>query len=213
MKRVFILFLLLGGICSIQSNAQVSDLSQEDLNELKRQSKLKVDQFNNYISFIASKKRYRSAAEQQEDSRNKDYYIEQALKLFIGKGKESKDTYGNTIPAPTMETSVINRRTNKVRINTKPVGEYLKHLKVLPYTEVIIKASDAHFTSDAKKIGENEYELTLSYAQIYIGKKGEVEVYVDKTRKTIVVHIKRHIKDGRVRWTVLLGNIKVDATE
>ena len=193
-------------------NAQVNDLSESDLNELTRQAKNKVDQFNDYISVIAKKKKYQTPTEQIEDNRNKDAFIKQALVLFIGGGYQSKDVYGNIIPAPTMETSVL-KRNGSTRITTRTIPEYLKHMKQLNYSEVMVKASDAHFTSDVKKVSDKEYQMTLSYAQIYIGKRGEVTVYTDKTRKTIVVHVERYVKDGHTRWTVLLGNVKVDATE
>jgi len=54
---------------------------------------------------------------------------------------------------------------------------------------------------------------TLSYRQFFVGKQDGRVVYRDKTDKTITVYIERKVVDGRSLWTVLLGDIKVDATE
>lgn len=211
--KIRIALILLAWVFSFNHTfAQTSDLSESDMEALKEQAKNKVDQFNDYISYIASKRKYKNAAEQAEDSKNKDAHIEEACKLFIGGGRQSKDNYGNVIPAPQMETS-IKRRNGTIYIRTRPIPDYLREMKNKNYTELIVKSSDAHFTSEAKKVGDNEYEMTLSYAQIYIGKRGEVEVYVDKTQKTIKVYVKRYVIDGRTKWQVLLGSVKVDCTE
>lgn len=212
MKTRLSIFLFAWLLLCVHSSAQINDLSQSDMEALKEQAKNKVDQFNDYISYIASKRRYKNAADQAEDSRNKDLAIVEACKLFIGEGKQSKDNYGNIIPAPIMQTSV-KKRNGSIVMREDIIPEYLRKMKNKKYTELVVKSSEAHFTSDAKKVGPDEYEMTLSYAQIYIGKMGEVTVYTDKTRKTIKVYVKRYIVDGRTRWHVLLGSVKVDATE
>lgn len=211
MKKLFSIFALL--LFTIPVIGQTSDLSTEDLLMLQERAKQKVDQFNNYISFIAKRKRYSSWSEQSEDMNNKNAYIKEALKLFIGGGKQSLDIYGNVIPAPTMEVSSINRRTRKTRISSRPISIYLESMKNLNYKEVNVTASDAYFASEAKQISGNQYKVTLSYCQWFVGRRGDGYVYRDKTDKTVEVYITREVVDERVRWTVQLGNIKVDATE
>ena len=49
--------------------------------------------------------------------------------------------------------------------------------------------------------------------QYFVGKMDGRIVYNDKTDKTVKVYITKTVIDGRTRWTVLLGDIKVDATE
>lgn len=191
---------------------QTNDLTQEDMEQLLVQTQLKVNQFNGYISFIAKKEKYSSLRQQQEIEKNKDAYIQQALKLFIGGGEDYIDEYGNHQPAPIMQVSCL-LRNGKTRINDRKIGIYLNNLKNMRYTEVKVTAGDAYFCSEARQIGENKYMTTLSYRQFFVGKIDGRVVYGDKTDKTITVYIEKKIVDGRSIWTVLLGDIKVDATE
>lgn len=191
---------------------QTNDLTQEDMEQLLVQTQLKVNQFNGYISFIAKKEKYSSLRQQQEIEKNKDAYIRQALKLFIGGGEDYIDEYGNHQPAPIMQVSCL-LRNGKTRINDRKIGIYLNNLKNMRYTEVKVTAGDAYFCSEARQIGENKYMTTLSYRQFFVGKIDGRVVYGDKTDKTITVYIEKKIVDGRSIWTVLLGDIKVDATE
>lgn len=191
---------------------QTNDLTKEDMEQLLVQTQLKVNQFNGYISFIAKKEKYTSQRQQQEIEKNKDAYIQQALKLFIGDGEDYVDEYGNHQPAPIMQVSCL-LRNGKTRINDRKIGVYLNNLKNMRYTEVQVTAGDAYFCSEARQIGENKYMTTLSYRQFFVGKMDGRVVYGDKTDKTITVYIEKKIVDGRSIWTVLLGDIKVDATE
>ena len=215
MKRIHLIsFLVCALFCACTTTfAQTSNLTKEEMEQFKERAKLKVDQFNNYISFIAKKKRYKNAQEQNEAIQNKKEYIKEALKLFIGGGKESKDCNGNIIPAPEMETSSLNRVTRRVTIKSQKISSYLNHMMNLNYTDVRVTASDAYFASEARQISENEYRVVLTYSQNFYGYRDGRVVYSDKTDKSVEVYIIREKIDGRVRWNVLLGNIKVDATE
>lgn len=199
-------------LCVGQVYGQTSDLTQEDMRELLRQAQLKVDQFNNYVAFIAKKEKYKNAQRQTENERTKDAYIKSALKLFIGGGKDYYDEYGNWHPAPIMQVSKISRNGN-VDVIDRAVSDYLVRLKNLSYTYVKVTAGDAYFCSEARQIGENKYVATLSFRQFFIGKKGELTVTRDQTDKTVTVYIEKKNVDGRSVWTVLLGDIKVEATQ
>ena len=199
-------------LCSSHVFGQTNDLTQEDMDQLLLQTQLKVNQFNGYISFIAKKEKYSSQQQQREVESNKDAYIKEALKLFIGGGDAIVDEYGNQQPAPIMQVSCV-LRNGKVRINDKKIGTYLNNLKYLRYSEVQVTAGDAYFCSEARQVGENKYMTTLSYRQFFVGKQDGKVVYRDKTDKTITVYIEKKVVDGRALWTVLLGDIKVDATE
>lgn len=191
---------------------QTNDLTQEDMEQLLVQTQLKVNQFNGYISFIAKKEKYVTPQQQQETERNKNNYIKQALKLFIGGGKDYVDEYGNHQSAPIMQVSCL-LRNGETKITDREIGEYLNRLKNMRYTDVRVTAGDAYFCSEARQIGENKYMTTLSYRQYFVGERDGKVVYRDKTDKTVTVYIEKSITDGRSIWTVLLGNIKVDATE
>lgn len=199
-------------LCTNHIFAQTNDLTKDDMEQLLRQTQLKVNHFNSYISFIAKKERYKNQQQQTENERVKDAYIKEALKLFIGGGKEYVDEYGNQHPAPIMQVSCVDRSGN-VDIINREIGDYLVRLKNLRYTYVKVTAGDAYFCSEARQIGENKYVATLSFRQFFVGKKGEVTVTRDQTDKTVTVYIEKKIVDGRSVWTVLLGDIKVEATQ
>ena len=209
-KMLFILMVLLFN-CGV-FYGQTNDLTQDDMDQLLAQTQLKVNQFNGYISFIAKKERYKSAQQQKEIEENKNAYIKEALKLFIGGGDAFVDEYGNQQPARIMQVSCL-LRNGTVRVKDKKIRDYLNSLKTLNYSDVQVTAGDAFFTSEARQINENKYMTTLSYRQFFVGKRDGKVVYTDKTDKTITVYIERQVIDGRTRWAVLLGDIKVDATE
>lgn len=198
-------------LCISPSYGQTNDLSKEDMEELLKQTQLKVNQFNDYISFIAKKERYRSYTQQQQVEQTKKEYIKQALKLFIGKGEAYTDEYGNQQPAPVMEVSRL-LRNGKFTVSRRKIGNYLNALKNLNYSSVRVSAGSAFFTSEAKQVGENKYMVTLSYRQYFIGERDGKVVYRDRTDKTVTVYIEKQVNGGHVRWTVLLGDIKVEAT-
>ncbi len=209
-KMLFVLMVLLFN-CGF-SYGQTNDLTQDDMDQLLARTQLKVNQFNGYISFIARKERYKSEQQQKEIENNKNAYIAVAMKLFIGDGEEFVDEYGNQQPARYMQVSCL-LRNGKVRIRERKIRDYLNSLKTLNYSDVQVTAGDAFFTSEARQISENKYMTTLSYRQFFVGRRDGKVVYTDKTDKTITVYIERQIIDGRTRWEVLLGDIKVDATE
>lgn len=209
-KKLFLFIIML--LTMQGAMAQTNDLSKEDMTQLLQYTQQKVNQFNGYVSFIAKKQRYTSQQQQNEVERNKDAYIREALKLFIGKGEDYTDEYGNKQPAPEMQVSSI-RRNGQVTVKSKKVSEYLKALKGLNYKNVTITSGDAFFCSEARQIGEGKYVTTLSFRQYFIGERDGRVVYRDKTDKTVTVYIERKNIDGRAQWTVLLGNIEVKATD
>ncbi len=111
-----------------------------------------------------------------------------------------------------MQVSCI-QRNGKIRVTDKPIQSYLQRLKFLNYTNVTVTAGDAFFCSEARQIGENKYVATLSFRQYFVGKRDGLIVYQDKTDKTVTVYIEKKLIDGKSMWTILLGDIKVDATE
>jgi hypothetical protein len=184
--------------------AQTSDLTPEEEQAVKQQAKVKVETFTQYVSFVASK-------EYEDDVRAT--YAKAALDLFLGKGKEWKDAFGNVKPAPQMQVSSLNPKTKQVTVQEYAVSLYMHNLQYLNYTNVRVESSKASFISSIKKTGTNEYETTLTYVQIFIGERDGVIVYQDKTTKTVKVILKRVGDEQYHRWDVLLGDISVSATE
>ena len=161
MKRYFLLILLTVmpfGICWAQS-----EIDSNAREQVKQYAMQRVDEFNGALSFISSKgKGY--------DNSVKDFYIRQALRLFIGRGKASRDLDGNIIPAPMMEVSSINRRTHAKRVRSRLLTTYLEALKGLSYDEVKLTSSSAVFMSTLQKVGTGRYEAVLTYAQVFVAK-------------------------------------------
>ena len=203
MKRslIFISALLL---IATSAWAQTSDLTSEEEQAVKQQAKVKVETFTQYVSFVASK-------EYEDDVRAT--YAKAALDLFLGKGKEWKDAFGNVNPAPQMQVSSLNPKTRQVTVQEYAVSLYMHNLQYLNYTNVRVESSKASFISSIKKTGANEYETTLTYVQLFIGERDGVIVYQDKTTKTVKVILKRVGDEQYHRWDVLLGDISVSATE
>lgn len=202
MKRYFLLILLTVmpfGICWGQS-----EIDSNAREQVKQYAMQRVNEFNGDLSFISSKKYENSV---------KDFYIREALRLFIGRGEASRDLDGNMISAPVMEVSSINRRTHAKRVRSRLLKSYLYALKDLRYDEVKVTSSSFLFMSTLRKVGTERYEAVLTYDQVFVAKNDGITVYRDVTKKSIRVHI-RVVENGeQKRYDVLLGDVKVNATE
>lgn len=201
-KALFILFALLFLQPAI---AQTNDLTATEKETLKRAAQIKVDELTNHISFIMRKSEY------PDDVKNR--HIKAALNLFMGKGKEYQDIYGNTKPAPQMEVSSIDRSSGRVSKQSYPVSLYLQNIKHLNYDSIEVTSSKSSFYGDIHKISENEYEAVLTFVQIFKGRMGDVDVYVDRTQKAVKVRMTRIPYEDSSRWEILLGDTTVMVTE
>ena len=199
MKK-YILSLCLGLIFSspMTMAQNRTDLELEIRETINEQCIHKVKAFTNHLAKIATK---------VEADSIKAYHIEACMDLFVGRGGDTKDSDGNIIiPAPRIEVS--SATTGKM--NSYFIRNYLERLKNLEYTKLIFKTSKCYLAEGGiRKIDTNQYAATVSFYQVFVGYKGELEVYRDKTQKTVNVIIKR---DDLGRFEVLLGDIKVDQT-
>ena len=199
-KLLTFLFVILIGIpvCA-------QTLSKEVEEELKRQAMVRLDELTSHLSFVMSKNGY--------DNTVKDYHINAALNLFIGKGKSYKDKWGNQQPAARMQVSSLNMGTGAVSVKEYPVSTYLNNLKYLQYDEIRITNSKSTCIGDLYKVGEDEWEAVVSWVQVFVGKRGDMTVYKDTTTKNMVVRMHRKDYEGIVRWSVLLGDTTVAVTQ
>lgn len=189
-------------VLSLSLYAQTDDLTTAEREALTRQAKIKVETFTSYVSFVASK--------QYDDATRQDY-AQAALNLFLGKGKEWTDRYGNPQPAPSMQLSSL--RNGVTKTHTYPVAMYMYNLQYLNYTEVTVTNSKAQYIEEIKKVDDDTYEASLTYLQIFVGKRDNIVVYGDKTQKSIKVIFKRIGDMENKRWDIKLGDIVVSATE
>ena len=205
MKKILVvLLMILTGTCS--ALAQANGLTKEIEKTLKEQAMAKVNELTDHISFLMKKSGH--------DNTVKDYHLRAALNLFVGGGRAYTDKWGNQHRAVHMQVSKITRATSAVSIKEYPVSTYLSNLKYLDYDEIIITNSNSTCIGDVYKTGDGEYEAVLSWVQIFVGKKGDMTVYRDKTKKDIVVKMTRNeYDDGIVRWSVLLGDTTAAVTE
>lgn len=203
MKKL-ISFISAAFVC-ICSAAQTNDLTAEVQEVLKQQAAAKVNELTDHISFVMRKSGY--------DETVKDYHIKAAKQLFVGGGKAYEDRYGNLQPAPRMQVSSINRSTGSVSVKEYQVANYMNNLKYLSYDTIEVTNSKSTFISNLHKLDKDEYEVVLSWVQIFIGKRNDMVVYKDRTKKNIVVRMQRKNYGGVERWEVLLGDTTVSVTE
>lgn len=189
----------------ICSAAQTNDLTAEVQEVLKQQAAAKVNELTDHISFVMRKSGY--------DDTVKDYHIQAAKQLFVGGGKAYEDRYGNLQSAPRMQVSSINRSTGSVSVKEYQVANYLNNLKYLSYDTIEVTNSKSTFISNLHKLDTDEYEAVLSWVQIFIGKRNDMVIYKDRTKKNIVVRMQRKNYGGVERWEILLGDTTVSVTE
>lgn len=166
------------------------NLSDDDIDLFKEQTKQKVEEFQQHIITIGSK-------DQPAEKRN--MAEKEALKLFF-KGAE-------------MQTSKINA-DGTVRIQARPIEKYLARLKSLPYTAVVIKFYDLVYISSFTKGPDGRYYSSATVIQEFTGFNGDNLAYKDVTKKEIEIVIDL-VEDkffNEKKWKVFLGNIKATET-
>ena len=95
MKHALIIILItsftnLSAMAIAQSGRLISDMNDS----IYHHALLKKNQLEAYLHFICQHKRFKDAKEAMEADRNKDVYIAEVLKLFVGYGEEFEDDGG-----------------------------------------------------------------------------------------------------------------------
>lgn len=99
-----------------------------------------------------------------------------------------------------------------------PLKEYLRNLRNLPQTRVVIKKARTCLISNLYKVSDNLYMGTCSFFQYFSAENGGPEggnvVYRDFTQKDVDVYIRR-VEDGSLGsyWDMKFGDINVTETE
>lgn len=201
MKKIFAITLMLL-MSTLTINAQINDLTEQDIQAFKDRVGEVIDMFQNNLSILGSKK---------HTSKVKAVYKKSALKLFIGEGLPFKDLNdGKERPGVQMQVSKIVNGENTI-VGTKLLTEYLDNLIKLPYAEVKMTKADTYRISNIYKVGDH-YEATATIFQRfegYVGKEMKKK-YVDVTQKNIKVYIvpENDYVLGQ-HWSVRLGDIEV----
>lgn len=200
-------FLIIGLICSINwvsaqqtKTASTSkqgaivdeiNLSAQDIEAFKQQTKQKIDEFQQHIVTLGSK---------EEPTEKRNMAEKEALKLF----------YDGAI----MEISSV-RPDGSVSIASRTMAKYLARLKALPYTKVAIKFYDIAYVSDFTKGPDGRYYTTATIIQEFTGFTGDDLVYTDVTKKEIEIVIDL-VEDkffNEKQWKIYLGDIKATETK
>jgi hypothetical protein len=167
------------------------NLSTNDIEVFKEQTKQKVDEFQQHIVTIGSK---------DEPAEKRSLAEREALKLFC-KGAE-------------MQTSYI-AADGAVSIQSRPIEKYLARLKSLPYTKVVIKFYDIVYLTSFTKGPDGRYYSSATVIQEFTGFTGDQIAYKDVTKKEIEIIIDL-VEDkffNEKKWKVFLGNIKATETK
>lgn len=186
------------------SSSEIYAQIDKEQNEiLKRRAAEKVALMNDYISYMADKSK-------KEDTRL--YYRGKALNLFIAKGLDYEED-------GIQKKGVIMQITSKTynTVTDKLMREYFWNLiKGLNYyTQIEISATDAASmkVSDLRHIGNNVYECTCQYIQIFTGLRDGKVVYTDRTTKRIKCRVLKEDTEDGTEYVVLLGDVYAISTE
>lgn len=202
MKK-FLSIVVLSLITTFSAQAQINDLSEQDIQAFKDRVGEVIDMFQNNLNILGGKK---------HSLKVKSVYKKSALKLFIGEGLPYVDPDGNKRQGVQMQVSSI--RNGKVTKRNIPLTSYLDNLIRLPYAEVNLTAADTYRISNIYKVGDH-YEATATIFQRFEGfvGKDKRKKYSDVTQKNIKVYIipENDYVLGQ-HWSVRLGDIEVADT-
>lgn len=185
--------------------AQQVTLSDEDKGELQIRVKQKIEDFQMHLGIIASK------AGVSENSKNAA--TASALELFIGKGQsyEYTDDYGNRKTHEPVKMQTSNRyKTYPPKLMT----QYLRSLRNLTYTKVVIEAADAVRVDNIFETNDGKYEAIAYFSQKFCGYRDGRLVYNDVTEKKVKIYVEKEViptptGEDQIIWQVLLGDIYV----
>jgi hypothetical protein len=164
-------------------------LTEEEKEKYRNNSLHRLDNFVNYINVITDKSRTND---------EKDLAIIQAAKLFMTDA--------------TIEVTSTKRPGSRLL----KVKDYLKRLKMLPYSFTRVEWYDVKFVQDITLTPDGTYEGTISGEQRFTGEGvGEKVIYSDSTQKEARVKLESYIKiqdnEPITKWHVMLGNIRVNS--
>ena len=200
MKNLIIaLVITFAGGCIVPLSAQTNDLSPEELEMFRTEVRNRTNRFQSYLTFIGSKKNSLDI---------KRVYIKQALQLFIGKGEDYEDVYGNPQPAVGMETT--SKQTKKKSWQT--TKRYLNRLATIDYEEIEIAWVDTCRVSNFYKVKDGVYSATVTVSQRFAGYRKDGRSYIDTTVKSIDIHLEEYLTPVGKRYRILFGDIEAIET-
>ncbi|HEY5125268.1 MAG TPA: hypothetical protein VIK14_16175 [Ignavibacteria bacterium] len=200
-EYISIIVLLLSLTVSAQTKTAVTskeakivdeiNLSEQDIELFKEQTKQKVDEFQQYIVTLGSK---------SEPNEKRNIAEKEALKLF----------YKGAL----IEISNV-QADGSVQKVARSIEKYLARLKSLPFTKVVIKFYDIAYIRDFTKGPDGKYYSTATIIQEFSGFNNDNIIYTDITKKEIeiIIDIVEDKFFKEKRWKIFLGDIKATETK
>lgn len=159
---------------------ELFELSQEQIDRIRRRGAEKTAQMNDYISYMANKKK-------EMDIRLE--YKENALNLFLGRGYKYK-LFGEYREG--VEMQITSKRKN--RVTSTPLmrvyfDKLIKGMKL--YSDVNISSTEVAGikVSRLRRVDDNEWVCTCQYDQVFVGLRDGVPIYEDTTTKYVECHV------------------------
>lgn len=168
---------------------------------LKRRAAEKVGQMNDYISFMASKKK-------SVEVRQK--YRKEALNLFIGEGNSYEEN-GVQKEGVLMEVTSVNRPGKRREL----IRDYFSRIIMLNYNDVNISSTEIAEikVSNLQKISGDQYVCTCQFDQAFVGYRDGRPVYKDITTKRVKCYITIDRTVNGDEYIIKLGDTEAIATK
>ena len=193
MKAQKLLLIAVLALFTVSAFSQVE--GQEEM--IKRRAAEKVAQMNDYISFMASKKK---------SVENRLYYKEKALNLFIGKGYKYEEN-GIDKEGVMMEVTSKTRKT----VSHPLMRDYFHNLvyRLGAYTDVKITATEIADikVSELRQVDTNLWVCTCQYDQAFEGMRDGRPIYRDITTKRIKCYVVAEDTEDGWEFIILLGDV------
>lgn len=203
MRKLLVTLILWLGAWTAFAQA-TNDLSPEEIEAFTVQCQERIDAFQMGLEIIADK---------TQDNEIKNHYIKTIPEMFMGEGEVWYDSKNARHDAVIMQVSSVDKPVRDI-----PLKEYLRNLRNLPQTRVVIKKARTCLISNLYKVSDNLYMGTCSFFQYFSAENGGPEggnvVYRDFTQKDVDVYIRR-VEDGSLGsyWDMKFGDINVTETE
>lgn len=199
MKTVNNIILALSVILFFSTTANALTIEQKKM--LEHRITEKVAQMNDYISFMASKKK---------TLERRQYYRTKALNLHIGKGNQYEEN-GVSKKGVMMEVTSVNRKS----VSHPLIRDYFTNLINLKYTDVQITSTEIADikVSNLQQIDTNLYVCTCQYDQAFVGYRDGRAVYKDVTTKRIKCYVYAEDTEDGTEFIILLGDVTALHTE
>lgn len=186
-----------------------NNLTEKDKKELQERVKMKVDEFQQYLSDIVNTKL---------DTTRRQASIKSALALFIGKGEaySIKNGYGEVERRNPVRMQLSSVNTSKTR--WLRMTRYLKNQynNIHGYGTVEMQSADVVRVDNIYKVGDGCYQAVAYFCQRYAAKTKEGGSFAygpEVTSKKVIVYVNAIETPVGTVWDAKLGDVYVTATK